>query len=209
MNWTLFWTALTACELLVLWQSYLAWHDWMLFPSDLKRGKNKGYGLPFLCHGGMWGDVFIVSPLVAAIVGFFGAQWAPVHVVAAAAVGFGLSDFLHGTYKAGSFACPEAHVREGRLTGAGTVHFVYMGAAFAVLLLYYIRAMSADEYPHVLAVSTLLTIHVMIGNHVVLGLVAPSWYPNRPLESAGTWGAIAATAAVTFGRVGWLTFMGY
>jgi len=170
-------------------------------------------GLPFIWHGGMCGDVFIITPLVAAIVGYYGVQWSWMQIGIALVAGFIASYGMHETYK--SVPWPEAHAEPGRLTDVGCIHLVYMGLAFAALLLYYIRLASPSELGTMAAVSALLVFHVTIGNHVVLGLLKSNypttfaWYPGDPLRSSGTWGAIGATALLTFGRTAWLAYRGY
>jgi hypothetical protein len=160
-------------------------------------------------HGGMWGDVFIISPLVAAIVGYYWSTWAWWQVLGAAGIGFAASYVMHETYKAAPW--PEAHVEGGHLTDVGCVHLGYMAFAFAALLLYYVRPVSQTELAMMGFASGLLVLHVVLGTHVPLGMLKRDdpesfwWYPGEPLKSAGTWGAIAGTAILTFGR----TAVGY
>lgn len=183
--------ALLAFEGLIALQGWLAWGEGFLTPRQLQlmRGTK---GLPFLAHGGMWGDALIISPLVALIVAYYGTKWSPVEVTVAMLVGLVSSFAMHETYR--KIPWPEAHVRHGYLTDAGWAHLVYMAAAFAVILLYFFHA---PYTPWMWAVSALLIVHVTVGTHVVLGLLRPAWYPGRPLENAGTWSAVSGTAGLT------------
>lgn len=195
----LFWLTILVFLAAVALQGLFAYYDGFFWPSQMLRKVSRG--LPFFAHGGMWGDVIIISPLVAIIVERYSPQWSFREIVLAILVGLIVSFAMHETYKAGTF--PEAHVQYGHLTSAGWVHFGYMAAALAVLGLYYL---DAEYTPYMWVVSALLIIHTAIGTHVVLGLAQPDWYSGRPLQSMGTWGAIGGTAVLTLGRTAWLAF---
>lgn len=151
-------------------------------------------GLPFLAHGGMWGDALLISPLVAAVVAYSGGQWSWKRVAVAVLVGLAASFAMHETYQ--RIPWPEAHVYSRHLTEAGWVHLVYMAAVIAALLLYYF---DAQYTPLMWLVSAFLVLHIAVGNHVVLGLVRPAWYPGRPLQNVQTWVTIGGTAVLTLG----------
>lgn len=195
-----FWAVLTIFEAVVLLQGWLAWCDDFLTPKQMRRGGIRS-GLPFLAHGGMWGDLIFVSPLLAFIITTYGSEWSWIQIAAAVLFSLVVSFAMHETYKKGRF--PEAHVQYGKLTKAGVVHFCYMAEAFLVLSLYYILV---PYTPWMWVVSALLVLHTIVGTHVVLGLVRPMWYPGRPLQSSGTWGAVGGTAVLTLGCTAWRAF---
>ena len=194
----MFWLVLSVFLAAVALQGLFAYYDDFFTPKQMLRHVPRG--LPFVAHGGMWGDV-IISLLVATIVDRYSSQWSFREIVLAILVGIVVSFMMHETYKAGTI--PEAHVQYGHLTAAGWVHFGYMAAALAVLGLYYL---DTEYTPYMWMVSILLIIHTIVGTHVVLGLVQPDWYSGRPLTSMGTWGAIGGTAVLTLGRTAWLAF---
>lgn len=185
-----FW--LVIFELMVLLQVLLAWRECFLTPAQMLRVTSQG--LPFSGHGGMWGDFFLISVLCAVIIRTYGAEWARLDLSVAALVGLAVSYAMHESYKRGE--CLEAHVRYGRLTAVGWVHFVYMAAALAVIGLYYVLA---PYTPLMWLVSGLLILHTVAGTHVLLGIVRPTWYPGRPLQNPQTWAAIAGVAVITLG----------
>ena len=189
----LFWWAIIAFEGMVILQVLYAWCDEFLTPAQMRRGGIRE-GLPFMAHGGMWGDLIFISPLVAIIYATDGPEWSSVNVMTAMIGGGVASIVMHETYKRGEL--PEAHVQFGCLTTAGLIHRWYMAIALAVLGLYYIRA---PYTPWTWSVSALLVLHTIAGTHVVLGLIQPRWYPGRPLHNPETWGVIGGTAILTFG----------
>src|SRR3989344_5532980 len=131
MNWTVFVVVLAVGEGMIALQGWFAWKGWMWSPRDLQRQMNKGVGLPFLGHGGMWGDFIIISPLIAFILATYGDEWMIEQWIFAVVMGGMGSYIMHEQYKSGTL--PGVHTRKGRLTRAGKVHFVYMAGAFAVL----------------------------------------------------------------------------
>ncbi len=195
----LFWLVLAISVAGVMLQALFAYVDEFFWPSQMLRKVSRG--LPFIAHGGMWGDVLIISPILAFIVERYSPGWSWGKIGTAILVGLIASFVMHETYKAGTII--EAHVQRGHLTDAGWMHLLYMAAAFAVLGLYFL---DAEYTPYMWLVSVLLIIHTVVGNHVVLGLVQPDWYPGRPLTSMGTWGTIGGTAVLTLGRTAWLAF---
>ncbi len=194
---TTFLKVLAGGESLVALQGLFSWFDGMLTPAQM-RASGYDKGLPFLCHGGMWGNVFIISPLVAATMALYGAAWSSYNVVMAAFAGFVCSILMHLTYLGAKY--PEAHVQFGKLTAAGYFHVFYMAAAFAALFLLYFGTSPLSPPWFLWMVSALLVIHVAVGTHVVLGIVKPTWYAGDPLHSLwDTWIPVAATAVLTFG----------
>jgi len=204
MNWFAFGIAFTSSLYAVFWQAAWASGNHMLNVYQMQTFRKIREGLPFLMHGGVWGDVVIISGLMGCIVGFFWDTWAWWQIAIFLALGFAGSYGMHLTYLAAPW--PEAHVEGGHLTDVGDIHLGYMAVAFAVLLLYYVRPVEPWEIKYMTLVSVLLVSHVVIGTHVPLGLAklcAPerfAWYPGTPLTSSGTWGAIAGTFVLTFGR---------
>ena len=193
---TSFWSLLILFEIPVVLQGLFAWRDQFLTPSQMVR-HGIAQGLPFAAHGGMWGDVFFISPLLAALVEIYISGWSWLRIVAAFLASLFASYMMHETYKHAFY--PEAHVQYGKLTATGHIHLVYMAVAFAVIGLYYIHA---PYTPWMWLVSAFLVLHTIAGTHVILGIISPKWYGAAPLQSAGTWGAIGGTAVLTFGATG-------
>ena len=188
-------------ESLVALQGWLAYRDHFLTVSQMQtNGVNSG--LPFIYHFGMWGDLFIISPLAAYIVGRFLKSWRSLRWIAASlAVGFFVSAYMHWTYLSANF--PEAHVQNHQLTPVGWVHVLYMGLALAVFTQFFLFT---TNIPRALlrVASFLLVLHVCLGTHMVLGLIdlyqPLGWYPAQPLRSSEGWAVIGTVATILFWR---------
>jgi hypothetical protein len=110
-------------EGLVVLQGWLAYRDHFLTPAQM-QAHGVGAGLPFMAHLGMWGDVFIISPLAAYIVGRFLRSWQRDTIIESLVIGLALSTIMHWSYLSSNIM--EAHVQNGALTPAGWVHAAYM-----------------------------------------------------------------------------------
>ncbi len=69
VNWLISWAVLVTGLFLVCVQGATSWMDGYLSQKQMKKELGIYDGWSFLQHGGMWADVFIVSPLVAYILG--------------------------------------------------------------------------------------------------------------------------------------------
>jgi len=182
-------------------QAIAAYWIGMLTPNQM-MARGRPQGLPLVAHGGMWGNLLLTA-LTAHFVTRYGAQWTKGEWVVALIVGTILSGGMHWVYKTYA-TIPEAHVLGHRLTFAGWTQFVYMAYVLAVLILFYLG--TERPYPTrgvMWANTSMLAFYLAIGNHFILGLVAPSWYPNRPLRSPIGWATVIGGSAV-LGAVTWL-----
>ena len=156
-------------------------------------------GLPFIAHGGMWGDIFIISPLVGLIVGTYGGNWTLVQIVTMLIIAMMLSGVMHWTYVQTPFPDSLAWKGEG-ITTAGWLHVVYMGAAFAIIGLLYFCTPNPNQ-ALVLLTGLSLGVHVVVGTHIPLGVFNEfepmEWFPdflNPPTGYVvlGAWGVLIA-----------------
>lgn len=185
-------------EVLVLSQAWLAYRNNFLTVSEMQEG-GVDLGLPFIWHFGMWGDAFVISPLVAYFVGRYSSRWRLHWTLASLALGIAVAVIMGWSYTLPNVQ--EAHVENHRLTAAGVLHLVYMAVALAGFLLFFL--FTNDVSRRLLRIaSVLVVIHVLAGTHMALGLlhlVIPlDWYPAHPLESIVGWIIIAA---VSFGLI--------
>ena len=186
--------ALLFLEALVALQAWLAFRDHFLSVSQM-QGRGVSLGLPFAWHFGMWGDVFIVSPLAAYVVGRFTSTWRWRWILLSLTLGLAVAVAMSWSYILPDVQ--EAHVQSHGLTPAGVVHLVYMAFAIAVLTQF---LFFTENVPSRLlrAASGLLVIHVFLGTHMALGLlhlVIPlDWYSAQPLKSIPGWSVIAMVA---------------
>ncbi|MGB0085321.1 MAG: hypothetical protein WBP94_08125 [Rhodomicrobiaceae bacterium] len=190
-------------EALVALQAWLAYQDHFLTVSQM-QARGVHLGLPFAWHFGMWGDVFIVSPLAAYVTGRFSSTWRLRWIVLSLALGVAAAIAMSWSYTLSDLQ--EAHVQSHSLTSAGAVHLVYMAlvlAAFTQFLFF-----TEDVSSRLLRVaSVLLVIHVFLGTHMALGLlhliIPLDWYPAQPLKSIIGWSIIAAvTSGLIWRNVG-------
>ncbi len=193
---------MTETILVTLWSigcviigGYEAHKDRFLTPGQIiKRGIK---GLPFIAHGGMWGDIFILSPLLGIISGKYVSIWSAKKFFIALLLGILGSSIMHLFYIGSNIL--EAHTQYGRLTRSGKIHFFYMALVLQMLILFY--CFTPNPNPKLLWWTTiLLSVHMVFGTHVVLGLIAPTWYPDKPLRNPTTWITIFSCSAVLLWR---------
>jgi hypothetical protein len=188
-------------EALVALQAWLAYQDHFLTVLQM-QGRGVNLGLPFVWHFGMWGDVFIVSPLTAYVTGRFSKSWRLRWILLSLAIGLAAAVAMSWSYTLPDVQ--EAHVQHHSLTPAGWVHLVYMALALAILIQFFFFT---ENIPSRLLRrgSVLLVVHVILGTHMALGalhLVIPlDWYPGEPLKSIIGWSIIAAVAGGLTWRV--------
>lgn len=192
--------------LCVLMEGCLAYRNGMLTPAQMSAKYPDWRGLPFITHGGMWGDVFIISPLVGLIVGTYGGGWTLVQIVTMLGIAMALSGVMHWTYVQTPFPDSLAWKGEG-ITAAGWLHVIYMGVAFAIIGLLYFCTPSPNP-PLVLLTGLLLSIHVIIGTHIPLGvfneLEPMEWCPSFLAPPTGyvvivAWGILIAMTMFAVG----------
>jgi hypothetical protein len=174
-------------EALVVVQVILADRDSFLTVSEMCR-RGIVQGLPFVWHFGMWGDVLVVSPLVATVVARYSQGWTPFSIFAATATGCLAAIGMASVYSLSDM--PQAHVLYHHTTPAGYVHILYMGLALTVFILMYFNT-AQISHSFLLWANVLILIHLLYGTHMVLGATAffveLPWYNDRPLRSPLGW----------------------
>jgi hypothetical protein len=162
-------------------------------------------GLPFIAHTGMWSDVTLFAALMATILSMYASQWKIWQWGLALTIGFVCSAAMHwGLYVRGPF--PEAHVRDGLVTSAGMVHFIYMAVGITMVILFY--TCTANLAPAIVtSVSVLIVIHVVIGTLIPLKIWAnvahPIWYPDQPVLDMPTIITMLGVAAILWWASRW------
>ncbi len=171
--------------LAVAGQVFFANRDSFLTASQMQaRGFPKG--LPLLYHAGIWGDLVIFTPLLAIIVSLYSDRWSADDIFTSVGIGV-VSLCVMGFIwvKAAEHGLPEAHTYGGSMTTAGLIHGMYFAAAVAIIVLFFFHSGITQKAAVIVAV--ILAVHLIYGTHIVLGLFAPSWYPDRPHKQILTW----------------------
>ncbi|MGI8570223.1 MAG: hypothetical protein ACR2KT_14810, partial [Methylocella sp.] len=192
--------AFVSLECLVVAQAISAYFDHFLTVSQMQqRGIN--HGLPFVWHFGMWGDLLIVSPLAAYLIGRFFRHWRLRWMVLSLACGFVAASLLSWAYTLSSI--PEAHVQNHNLTAAGAGHLLYMALALSVFIQFFLFTPGVPT-GLLWLVSLLLLVHVFVGTHMALGvlkiIVPLNWYPAQPLKNLFGWITLATLTLAMLSR---------
>ncbi|NTU67201.1 MAG: hypothetical protein HGB08_04775 [Candidatus Moranbacteria bacterium] len=164
----------------------------------VKQMKKRGYpkGIPLIWHFGIWGDMALLTPLMAYVVYRYADIWTVGALLAALAVGFVVTAGMVFLWTVGTkTGLPESHAHKGRLTMAGLFHGLYMWGVVTVVILLFFCSF-ATRFDKIL-VALVLGVHFVPGTHIVLGLLAErngwEWYPDRPHKQRFTWVVLIGT----------------
>jgi hypothetical protein len=187
-------------ECLVVTQAILAYRNHFFTVAQMKS-IHIAYGLPFLWHFGMWGDLFMISSIAGYLVGRYIYRWRLPCVLVSFTIGTSYASLLSWVYTISTM--PEAHIQNHHLTAAGIVHLFYMAVAVSVLIQFFFFTSAIS--PRLLrVVSILVLFHVFISNHMALGIlqvVVPlNWYSGEPLKSIFGWVTIVVVALTLLWR---------
>jgi hypothetical protein len=154
---------LAAGVVLVVLQGLLSWMDGYL-TKDQMRSRGIATGWSFFEHGGMWADVFLISPIQAYLLATYRipytSRWGLLTLACAAA----LALVMGRVYRRSGVKMPEAHTHDGRTTPAGWVHGAFAIFAFWTFMLFYLKQTSPPaSVRDVLAVSILLIPFTFLG----------------------------------------------
>lgn len=146
----------------------------------------------------MFGADLLLPMLLGYLVQKYSAQWAWNYWVVVMVISFGLSIIMHLTYIEAGRAYPDVATHGGRLTAAGWLHALYMGFALCLIGLFYLA--SVKPAPSDVWLATVwLVVHVIVGVHVPLKLIKPSWFPYAGIGDAGTLVPIFGATALLIG----------
>ena len=117
---------------LVFLQGFFSFRDGYL--TQMQMHKNGVYGgYSFMEHGGMWADVFIISPIIAYLTSNYSFNYTALSSIIIFSVVFIITLVAGKAYSKKATTVPEAHVHNGEATIAGWIHGIY-----ALIGLYYI-----------------------------------------------------------------------
>jgi hypothetical protein len=184
-------------ETLVAAQALTAYRDHLFTVAQMQQ-RGTGEGLPFVWHFGLWGDIFIISPLAAHVAGRYFLRWLrDYRSLISIATGCALASLLSWAYTHSNIL--SVHIQNHELTAAGELHLGYMALTLAIFT-QFLFFTKHDSIGLLRTTSVLLLIQVFIGTHMVLGILDLNyplgWYLDRPLKSLFGWAIVCATAIV-------------
>lgn len=159
----MFLTILLIGIFLVLVQGFLAWQDGYFTQAQMQaHGVATGYS--FMEHGGMWSDVFIISPLVAYLVTryrfAYTAWWSWLILVIAVAA----TVPANMAYNKIGLRFPVAHNHDGHITRTGWIHVLFGIAVMWIVLMFYFTPLHPPASAHdIVGVSLILTPFFFLG----------------------------------------------
>jgi len=182
--------ALFVFELLVALQGLWAWEHAMFWDWQMQAAYHVR-GLPFAWHGGMWADEGPFSLVAAWAIWRYWKAWSAKRIWLAIGWSSVGSLILNALY----VMMPQSlnpHVIAKSLTLAGWVHAVYVVAAYAPIILFFVTdAIRRWEFWSAAALVTL---------GAILGIFEPAWYNHESLFNLGIkielGGLLAAAALV-------------
>lgn len=191
---------LLALESLVGFEALLAYRDRFLTAAQM-TSKGVNHGLPFVWHFGIWGDIIIISPLVAVSIGMFWTDWPVRSLMLSSFAGSFVAILLNWSYT--WFGGSDAFVQQHNLTPSGYVHLLYMFLCLSILIQIFL--FTPNVSPIFLKISGIaVVIHVFLGTHMVFGIiqnyVSFAWYSDLPLQSANGWTIVGAVSTMVFIR---------
>ena len=137
----------------------------------------------FIEHGGMWGDTFIVSPLVAYMVSEMKhpSPWGSLVAISITVVVGVMMIRIWAQATAGNDGFDEAFARNGKLTISGWLHFVYMLPTLSVVIMYY-----WCQPRGTVSVFQAGVVSILMAVHTATGILQPDWHTNGKISSI-TW----------------------
>lgn len=159
----MFWLVLLVGIALVIFQGILSHFDGYFTQAQMQaRGIMNGYS--FMEHGGMWADVFVISPMIAYLTTRyrFGytAWWGWLILIVALAITIGSAPI----YNKIGLMHPVAHSHDGHTTVAGWIHAVFAIAALWIAgMFYFMPIVPQATTQDILIISGLLTPFFFLG----------------------------------------------
>ncbi len=156
MDWKLFFYIFFTGTVLVVLQGIAAWFDGYFTQAQM-RSHGVMNGWSFMEHGGMWSDVFIISPIVAYIVSRYNVEYFSRTGFVIFGIAVVVSLAMGMMYQKNGITTPEAYTHDGITTIAGWIHGLFAIVAIWTCSLFYLGFISpvASKFD-ILLISTLL-----------------------------------------------------
>ncbi len=140
-------------------------------------------------------------PLIATLVAMYADQWSWQKWLLAAIASVIISGGMHYIYTLSPY--PDFMITDKKLNGAGLSHFVLFTVVITVLVLVFTSTMHTYAAVPVFT-AVYMVWHVFVGNHMLLKMNPPAWFPPYPLWDVGPWGTVVAVAIIFVGAT-WFT----
>jgi hypothetical protein len=150
--------------------------------------------LVFWKHAGMWGDFFIINPIIAYVLEFHSRSWELLALGAVFTVVALVGVLLLIPLLEDSRTTPSAFSRDGSLTVVGTMHYLYFTISTTVVTMFYLFTPWAEITELEMILITLCLIV-----HCGLGVLHPPYVVH---------GEIHLPARVLTG-LGWILLIGF
>jgi hypothetical protein len=149
--------------------------------------------LTFWQYAGMWGDFFIVNPVVAYVLDVYGRSWSGPVLSSVFTVIALAGAVLIVRLPAESHNMPSAFARDGFVTPAGAVHYIYFTVAMTVVFMFYLFTPAAGA-----SMWEVITITILLIVHWGLSVLQPLYM---------VFGKIHVEARIATG-IGWIVLCG-
>ncbi len=154
--------------------------------------------LPYLKHGGMWADWFLLTPIAYIVQDSILQSWTPEKLTISFVSATVVSIIAHIFWAwlqpiPGHIVDPRQH----RLPVGGYYHMAYTAIALGLILQFYLFTPEADK----LAVSILLTVWV------VPSTIQPGWYVAKVTTGKGKIDGTSWTASTILWVVIWIGYL--
>lgn len=137
MDWTRFILVIAFGEWLIFLQALFSNFEGYFSQRQMSLRGHVGYS--FLQHGGMWADIFIVTPLVAYLIAKYQfAYFSPSSIEIATVALVVWTVLAVFVFAPAVKRFPEAHAHGGQVTMAGWIHVVYATLMVWIIAMVYI-----------------------------------------------------------------------
>ncbi len=151
----------------VLAEAYTSFKNKTFTPAQMLTRWNKP-GIPFLWHGGMWGDIFILPPLMMFIIARYANEWNMNGIIMMMSIGVAITLANHLMLIFTQDTPDPLGWKKEKLSVTIALHFIYMSVYIALIGLFYFS--SSADVTVTSIVSIVIGIHTMLGTHVVLSM---------------------------------------
>ena len=166
--------------LFILAEFAFAYWDGFAFPWQVRASPAAPeVFLDFWRHGGMWGDFFIINPLLAYLLSAHSKSWNLGTIAIVFTIMALTGALLFIPLLEDSRTTPSAFSRDGLLTVVGAMHYVYFIISTTIITMFYlftpVQSIKRGEG---------IVITVCVLAHWALGVLEPAWVVHGTIHIA-------------------------